>query len=165
MVKYYRKNFDFYGCTGILFNHESPRRGLEFVTRKISNSVAKIKFGIQKELLLGNIKAKRDWGHAKDFVIAMWLMLQQKKPKDYIIGTGKLHTVEDFLKIAFSHVKLNYKDYVKVDKNYSRPPENILKADNKLIKKDLKWKNTVKFKDLVIEMVEHDLKNVKDNLI
>ncbi len=165
LIRYYKHNYNFYGCSGILFNHESPRRGLEFVTRKISNSVAKIKYGLQKDLFLGNIKAKRDWGHSKDFVKAMWLMLQQKKPKDYIIGTGVLHSVEDFLKLAFSHVKLNYKDYVKVDKKHSRPPEYILKADNKLIKKDLKWRANIKFKDLVIEMVEHDLKNVKDNLI
>ena len=110
LIRYYKHNYNFYGCSGILFNHESPRRGLEFVTRKISNSVAKIKYGLQKDLFLGNIKAKRDWGHSKDFVKAMWLMLQQKKPKDYIIGTGVLHSVEDFLKLAFSHVKLNYKD-------------------------------------------------------
>lgn len=164
IMKYYRQNFNMFSCSGILFNHESPKRGLEFVTRKISNSVARIRYGLQKDLFLGNIKAKRDWGHAKDFANAMWLMLQQKKPKDYVIGTGILHSVEDFLKVAFSHVNLNYKDFVKLDKSYSRPPEHVLQADNKLIKKDLRWKPSVKFKDLVVEMVEHDLKNVKDNL-
>ena len=110
-------------CTGILFNHESPRRGFEFVTRKITHAVAKIKFGLQKELKLGNIDAKRDWGHAKDYVEAMWLMLNQKNPDDYVISTGKQYSVRDFAKLAFEQVDLDYKKYVKIDKNLFRPSE------------------------------------------
>ena len=116
LTRNYRDAYNCFTCSGILFNHESPRRGFEFVTRKISLAVARIKNGLQKELNLGNIKSKRDWGHAKDYVEAMWLMLQQDKPADYVIGTGKQHSVEDFLQAAFDHVNLNFKDYLKIDK-------------------------------------------------
>ncbi len=165
LTRNYREAYNSFACTGILFNHESPRRGFEFVTRKISLAVAKIKNGLQKELYLGNIKSKRDWGHAKDYVEAMWLMLQQEKPADYVIGTGEQHSVEDFLSIAFNHVGLNFKDFVKIDKNFFRPAEvDTLLADASTSSKKLGWKPKISFKELVIEMVESDLKNVKDKI-
>ena len=163
LIKNYREAYNLHASSGILFNHESPRRGFEFVTRKISYSVARIKKGLQKKLILGNVKAKRDWGHAKDYVEAMWLMLQQKKPDDFVIGTGKEHSVEDFAKKAFAHVDLNYKDYVISDKNLFRPAEvDTLLADSSKAKKILKWKPKISFDDLVINMVEHDLKQISD---
>ncbi len=165
LTRNYREAYNSFACTGILFNHESPRRGFEFVTRKISLAVAKIKNGLQKELFLGNVKSKRDWGHAKDYVEAMWLMLQQEKPADYVIGTGEQHSVEDFLSIAFNHVGLNFKDFVKIDKNFFRPAEvDTLLADASTSSKKLGWKPKISFKELVIEMVESDLKNVKDKI-
>ena len=165
LTRNYREAYNSFAYTGILFNHESPRRGFEFVTRKISLAVAKIKNGLQKELFLGNIKSKRDWGHAKDYVEAMWLMLQQEKPADYVIGTGEQHSVEDFLSIAFNHVGLNFKDFVKIDKNFFRPAEvDTLLADASTSSKKLGWKPKISFKELVIEMVESDLKNVKDKI-
>ena len=120
LTRNYREAYNFFTSTGILFNHESPRRGFEFVTRKISLAVAKIKNNLQKELKLGNIKAMRDWGHARDYVEAMWLMLQQDIAADYVIGTGEQHSVEEFLKIAFDHVGLNFQDYVKIDEKFFR---------------------------------------------
>ena len=162
LTRNYREAYKIFACTGILFNHESPRRGFEFVTRKISSSVAKIKLGKQKTLQLGNIFAKRDWGHAKDYVEAMWLMLQQKKPEDYVIGTGKMHSVKDFAKLAFSLVGLNYKKYVKFDKTLLRPSEvDTLKANYNKAKKILKWKPKTNFNQLVKEMVKEDLKFFK----
>ena len=162
LTRNYREAYNIFACTGILFNHESPRRGFEFVTRKISSSVAKIKLGKQKYLNLGNILAKRDWGHAKDYVKAMWLMLQQKKPSDYVIGTGKMHSVKEFAKKAFSMVNLDYKKYIKFDKSLLRPAEvDILKANYGKAKKVLKWEPTVKFNQLVKEMVKEDLKFFK----
>ena len=162
LTRNYREAYNIFACTGILFNHESPRRGFEFVTRKISSSVAKIKLGKQKYLNLGNILAKRDWGHAKDYVKAMWLMLQQKKPSDYVIGTGKMHSVKEFAKKAFSMVNLDYKKYIKFDKSLLRPAEvDILKANYAKAKKVLKWEPTVKFNQLVKEMVKEDLKFFK----
>ena len=164
LTRNYREAYNVFSCSGILFNHESPRRGFEFVTRKISLAVAKIKNGLQKELFLGNIKAKRDWGHAKDYVEAMWLMLQRDKPEDYVIGTGVQHSVEEFLQYAFNHVNLNFEDYVKIDSNFFRPSEvETLLADSSISRKKLNWKPKISFKDLVIEMVESDLKNIKDN--
>ena len=152
-----------YASSGILFNHESPRRGFEFVTRKITVGVARIKKGMQKKLKLGNLKAKRDWGHAKDYVEAMWLMLQQDKPEDFVIGTGKEHTVEEFAKKAFSHAGLNYKDYIVLDKNLIRPAEvDTLLADYGKAKKLLKWQPKISFDDLVANMVESDLKNINN---
>ena len=160
LSKNYREAYKLHASNGILFNHESPRRGFEFVTRKISHGVARIKKGSLKKLKLGNLKAKRDWGHAKDYVEAMWLMLQQKKPEDFVIGTGKEHSVEDFAKKAFSHVGLNYKDHVILDKNLIRPAEvDTLLANYAKAKKILKWEPKISFNDLVINMVEHDLEH------
>jgi len=161
LVKNYREAYNLHASNGILFNHESPRRGFEFVTRKISHGVARIKKGLQKKIKLGNIKSKRDWGHAKDYVNAMWLMLQQKNPDDYVIGTGKQNTVEEFAKKAFDHVNLNYKDYITIDKNLIRPAEvNYLLADYSKAKKILKWEPKITFDELVANMVEEDLKSL-----
>ena len=162
LTRNYREAYNIFACTGILFNHESPRRGFEFVTRKISSSVAKIKLGKQNYLYLGNINAKRDWGHARDYVKAMWLMLQQKKPLDFVIGTGKMHSVKDFAKLAFSIAGLNYKKYIKFNKKLLRPSEvETLRANYRKANKLLKWKPTVKFKQLVKEMVLEDIKFFK----
>ena len=161
LVKNYRDAYKLHASSGILFNHESPRRGFEFVTRKISHGVARIKKGLQKKIKLGNIKSKRDWGHAKDYVNAMWLMLQQESGGDYVIGTGKQHTVEEFARKAFAHVGLNYKDHLIIDKNLIRPLEvDTLLADYTKAKKVLKWEPKTSFDDLVIQMVEHDLENI-----
>ena len=162
LTRNYREAYKIFACTGILFNHESPRRGFEFVTRKISSSVAKIKLGKQKTLQLGNIYAKRDWGHAKDYVEAMWSMLQQKKPEDFVIGTGKMHSVKDFAKLAFSTVGLDYKKYIRFNKTLLRPAEvDTLKANYNKAKKILKWKPKTNFTQLVKEMVKEDLKFFK----
>ncbi len=162
LVKNYREAYKLHASNGILFNHESPRRGFEFVTRKISQGVARIKKGFQKKIKLGNIKSKRDWGHAMDYVNAMWLMLQQENGGDYVIGTGKQHTVEEFAQRAFAHVGLNYKDHVVIDKKFIRPAEvDTLLADYTKAKKILKWEPKITFDDLVIGMVEHDLRHVK----
>ena len=166
LTRNYREAYNIFACTGILFNHESPRRGFEFVTRKISLAAAKIKNNLQKELRLGNIKAKRDWGHAKDYVKAMWLMLQQGKASDFVIGSGEQHSVEDFLSEAFKYVGLNFKDYLTVDKKFFRPAEvETLLADPNFAKKKLNWKPKTSFTNLVHEMVESDLKNIKDKNI
>ncbi len=162
LTKNYREAYNLHASSGILFNHESPRRGFEFVTRKISHGVARIKKGLQKKLKLGNIKAKRDWGHAQDYVKAMWLILQQDKPEDYVIGTGKDYSVEDFAKKAFGHVGLNYKDYITIDKSLIRPSEvDTLVANYSKAKKNLKWQPKISFDDLVANMVESDLEEVK----
>ena len=161
LVKNYREAYKLHASNGILFNHESPRRGFEFVTRKISYTAAKIKKGSKEKLKLGNINAKRDWGHAKDYVEAMWLMLQKDNPEDYVIGTGKEHSVEDFAKKAFAHVGLNYKDHIVIDKKLIRPAEvDTLLADYTKAKKNLNWKPKISFDDLVITMVENDLENI-----
>jgi GDPmannose 4,6-dehydratase len=145
-----------------LFNHESPRRGFEFVTRKISHGVARIKLGLQRKIVLGNLDAKRDWGHAKDYVEAMWLMLQRKKPDDFVIATGKQHSVREFAKLAFSVVGLNYKDYITTDKILFRPSEvHSLLGNYSKAKKLLKWKPKTSFKNLVKDMVESDIEFVK----
>jgi len=163
LVKNYREAYNLHASNGILFNHESERRGFEFVTRKISYGVAKIKKGLQKKIKLGNIKSKRDWGHAKDYVNAMWLMLQQDKPGDYVIGTGKQHTVEEFAKKAFEYVGLNYKDHIEIDKVLIRPSEvDTLLANYDKAKKVLKWEPKISFDELVNGMVEHDLKNFRE---
>ena len=164
LTRNYREAYNLFCCTGILFNHESPRRGQEFVSRKITNTVAKIKLGLQKDLKLGNLKPKRDWGHAKDYVEAMWLMLQQRKPDDFVIGTGKQYSVEDFARLAFSMVGLNYKRYVKIDKNLIRPSEvDTLKADFSKAKRILKWKPKTSFRELVREMVESDIDSLNSS--
>jgi GDPmannose 4,6-dehydratase len=159
LTRNYREAYKLHASSGILFNHESPRRGFEFVSRKITHAVARIKKGLQKKLKLGNLKAKRDWGHAKDYVEAMWMMLQQNNPDDFVIGTGKEHSVMDFANKAFAHVGLNYKDYLIIDKNLIRPAEvDTLLADFTKAKKKLNWKPKISFEDLVVSMVENDLK-------
>ncbi len=158
----YREAHELFTCSGILFNHESPLRGLEFVTRKISNSVARIKLGMQDKLVLGNLDAKRDWGFAPDYVIGMWMMLQQDKPDDYILATGETHSVREFVQLAFEEVGLNYEDYVVVDERFMRPAEvNILLGDCSKAKQQLGWQPTVTFKELVKMMVRDDLEKWK----
>ena len=162
LTRNYREAYKLFCTTGILFNHESPRRGFEFVTRKISNSVARIKLGLEKKLLLGNLDAKRDWGHAKDYVQAMWLILQEKKPQDFVIATGKQYSVKDFAREAFKCVDLDYKNYVKINKNLIRPAEvDSLLGNCKKAKKVLKWKPKISFKKLVADMVQSDLDFVR----
>lgn len=159
LVKSYRETFNFNASTGILFNHESPRKSEQFVLRKISKSVARIKLGLQKKIKLGNIKSKRDWGHAKDYVYAMWLINQQKRASDYIIGTGKLVSVEDFLKKAFKYVKLDYKKHLIIDKKLFRKKDsNARLANPRKIQTKLKWKRKFNFNSLVVDMLENDLK-------
>ena len=161
LTRNYREAYKLHASTGILFNHESPRRGYEFVSRKISFAVAKIKKGLQKKLKLGNLKSRRDWGHARDYVKAMWSMLQQETPGDYVVGTGIGHSVEDFAKKAFAHVGLNYKDYVVIDNNLIRPAEvDALLANYSKAKKILKWEPKVSFDNLVIGMIESDLEYI-----
>ena len=163
LTRNYREAYKLYACSGILFNHESPRRGFEFVTRKVTYAVARIKLGLQKHIYLGNLNSKRDWGDARDYVKAMWLMLQKKTPDDYVIGTGKTYSVKDFIKIAFSHVGLNYKEYIKIDKNLIRPAEvDLLIADYQKAKSKLKWYPKTNFKQLVINMVDSDLSYLKN---
>lgn len=162
----YRESYDIYAVSGILFNHESPRRGLEFVTRKISNAVARIKLGKQEFLELGNLDSKRDWGYAKDYVEAMWLMLQQEKADDYVISTGETHSVREFLDIAFKAANLgNYEKYVKHNKKYDRPAEvDLLIGNPEKAKKVLGWSPSVSFEKLVTLMVEKDLEFESKNL-
>ncbi len=156
----YRESYDMFAVSGILFNHESPRRGLEFVSRKVTHAVAKIKNGKMKKLSMGNLDAKRDWGYAKDYVEAMWLMLQQKNPADFVIATGKTHTVRRLLEVAFSHAGLDYKDFVTVDKKLWRPAEvDILCGDPSKAKKILGWKPGTTFEELIALMVDSDLEN------
>ena len=153
----YRESHNMFACNGILFNHESPRRGETFVTRKITRAIARIKKGLQKDLFLGNLEAKRDWGYAKDYVEAMWLMLQQEKPEDFVIATGQTHSVREFLEEAFDYAKLDYKKYVRIDKRYFRPLEvNALMGDYSKAKKKLGWKPKTSFKELVRLMVDAD---------
>jgi GDPmannose 4,6-dehydratase len=154
----YRESFDMYATSGILFNHESPRRGLEFVTRKISSTVAKIKLGQAKELRLGNLEAQRDWGFAGDYVEAMWLMLQQDTPDNYVIGTGETHPVREFCELAFGYAGLNYQDYVIQDPRFYRPAEvDLLISDPSRAQTKLGWQRKVNFRELVEMMVESDL--------
>ncbi len=158
----YRESFDMFATSGILFNHESPRRGMEFVTRKITNAVAKIKLGMAKELRLGNLEAQRDWGFAGDYVEAMWLMLQQDHPDNYVIGTGETHAVREFCEVAFSHVDLDYKEYVVMDEKFYRPAEvDLLISDPSKARAELKWEPAVSFKELVKMMVDSDLARLK----
>ncbi|MBI5352956.1 MAG: GDP-mannose 4,6-dehydratase [Chloroflexi bacterium] len=158
----YRESFDMFAASGILFNHESPRRGLEFVTRKISDAVARIKLGKSNELRLGNLEAQRDWGFAGDYVEAMWLMLQQERPDNYVIGTGETHAVREFCEIAFSHVGLDYQDFVVQDEKYYRPAEvELLISDPSKARLALKWEPSITFKELVTLMVDSDLARLK----
>jgi GDPmannose 4,6-dehydratase len=158
ITKNYRESYGIYACSGILFNHESPRRGETFVTRKITQAVAHIKAGLQDKLYLGNLDSKRDWGYAKEYVEAMWLMLQQDEPEDYVIATNETHTIKEFLEEAFSHVGLNWKDYVEFDPKYLRPAEvDLLIGDYSKAKKQLDWEPKTKFKELVKIMVDADV--------
>jgi GDPmannose 4,6-dehydratase len=158
----YRESFDLFASSGILFNHESPRRGVEFVSRKVTDAVARIKLGMQSELRMGNLDAKRDWGFAGDFVKAMWLMLQQDTPDDFVISTGELHTVRELLDVAFSYVDLNYMDYVVMDTKFIRPAEvDLLLGDSTKAKETLGWKQEVSFTKMIQMMVEADIKRVE----
>ncbi len=158
----YRESFGMFAVSGILFNHESPRRGLEFVTRKISCGVARIKLGLAKELCLGNLEARRDWGFSGDYVNAMWSMLQQESPCDYVIGTGETHSVREFCEEAFSHVGLDYKDFVVQDPRFYRPAEvDVLVSNPSRAKQILGWQPKVSFRELVKMMVDADLKRLK----
>ena len=155
----YRESYNLFACSGILFNHESPRRGLEFVTRKITDAVAKIKLGLQSELRLGNLDSRRDWGFAGDYVRAMWLMLQQDTADDFVIGTGETHTVREFVEIAFNHVGLDHQKYVVVDPKFYRPAEvDLLLGNPTKAMKTLGWKPDVSFNQLVTMMVDADMK-------
>ncbi len=157
----YRESHGIFACNGILFNHESPRRGEMFVTRKVTRAVARIKRGLQDRLVLGNLDAKRDWGYAKDYVEAMWLMLQQKKADDFVIATGEAHTVKEFVQEAFDYAKLDWKRYVRIDKRYFRPIEvNVLKGDYSKARRTLGWKPKTTFKQLVRLMVDADLESL-----
>jgi GDPmannose 4,6-dehydratase len=159
LTRNYREAYNLHASCGILFNHESPRRGHEFVTRKITSHAALIKLGKEKKIRLGNIKAKRDWGHAQDYVQAMWLMLQQKKPDDYVIATGKSHSVEEFLKKSFSFLELDYQKYLEIDPALYRPSEVMaLMGNYSKAKRVLGWKPTITFEELIREMVESDVK-------
>ncbi|MFH1133479.1 MAG: GDP-mannose 4,6-dehydratase [Nanoarchaeota archaeon] len=157
----YRESYDMFACSGILFNHESPRRGLEFVTRKITDAAVRIKLGMGNRLSLGNLHAKRDWGFAGDYVKAMWMMLQQDKPDDFVVGTGTMHTVQDVVDIAFSELGLDKKKYVKVDPSLLRPADvDLLCADPKKAHRILGWKPEVTFEELIRMMIQADLKRL-----
>lgn len=161
----YREAYNLFACSGILFNHESPRRGETFVTRKITKAAARIKLGLQHDLYLGNLDAKRDWGYAGDYVEAMWLMLQQPQPDDYVIATGETHTVREFLEVAFGHLDLDWKEYVKIDPKYYRPTEvDLLIGDATKAKKQLQWEPKVRFQELARMMVEADLEAERERL-
>jgi GDPmannose 4,6-dehydratase len=159
LTRNYREAYHLYALSGILFNHESPRRGLEFVTRKIINGVAKIKLGLAKEIQLGNLEAKRDWGYAKDYVQAMWLMVQQDKPDDYVIATGKTHSVKEFLEYAFNYVNLDWRDHVVQDPSYFRPAEIVeLRGDHSKARKQFGWEPSVNLDELIKIMLDNELK-------
>jgi GDPmannose 4,6-dehydratase len=159
----YRESYNIYGCSGILFNHESPRRGLEFVTHKITHAVARIKMGLADELRLGNLQAQRDWGYAGDYVRAMWLMLQQDAPEDYVIATGETHSVQEFVEEAFGYQDLDWQDYVVQDPKFYRPAEvDLLVGDASKAGRELGWEPTVDFRGLVRLMVDADLRTLQD---
>ncbi len=157
----YRESYEIFACSGILFNHESPRRGKEFVTRKITDAVARIKLGLQDKLQLGNLDARRDWGFAGDYVRAMWLMLQQDEPEDFVVASGEQHSVRTFAELAFAHVGLDWQEFVEVDASLLRPAEvNSLRGDATKAREKLKWQSNVTFRELVAMMVEADLERV-----
>jgi len=159
ITKNYRESYGMFNCSGILFNHESERRGIEFVTRKISDGVARIKLGLSDKIMLGNLDAKRDWGYAPDYVEAMWLMLQQDEPDDYIVATGECHSIREFLTLAFSHVGiLNWEKHVGQDPRFMRPAEvDVLRGDHSKARNSLNWSPKTSFEDLVRKMINHDL--------
>ena len=160
IVVNYRESYDMFACSGILFNHEGPRRGLEFVTRKVTNSVARIKLGLQQEIVLGNLDSKRDWGYAGDYVQAMWLMLQQDEPDDYVVATGTSYSIEDLVRLSFAEVGIDdWKPYVRQDQKFFRPAEvDLLIGDPTKAREKLGWEPKVQFPELVKMMVAHDLK-------
>ena len=165
LTKYYRGCHKLFACNGLLFNHESERRGTEFVTRKITRAVARIKLGLQKELVLGNLEAKRDWGYAPDYVEAMWLMLQQDEPGDYVVASGQAHSVKEFVELAFECVGLDRQKYVKIDEKFYRPAEvNLLLGDSSKARQKLGWSPTIGFGTMVRGMVNNDLKIVSNRL-
>lgn len=165
ITKNYREAYGVHASCGILFNHESPRRGFEFVTRKITSNVAKIKLGLEKKLRLGNLEAKRDWGHAREYVKAMWIMLQQDVADDYVIATGETHSIREFLDIAFSHVGLDYREHVEIDPILYRPSEvHLLQGDASKAKEKLGWKYHISFEQLVKEMVDADMELYKSKV-
>lgn len=158
----YRESYDMFCCSGILFNHESPRRGIEFVTRKITDGAARIKLGLAGELILGNLDSKRDWGYAADYVRAQWLMLQQDQPQDYVIASGETHSVREFCELAFGRLDLDYQDYVVTDPKFYRPAEvDLLIGDPSKAKKELGWELKVSFKDMVNMMVDADMERYR----
>jgi GDPmannose 4,6-dehydratase len=160
----YRESYNLYACSGILFNHESPRRGLEFVTRKVTYGAARIKLGLQNEILMGNLDVERDWGFAGDYVEAMWMMLQQEKPEDFVIATGVTHSVRRLLEVAFGCLDLDYKEYVRTDQRLLRPAEvHHLRGDFGKAERQLGWKPKVRFEELIQMMVEEDLGRLKKN--
>jgi GDPmannose 4,6-dehydratase len=157
----YRESYGLYAVSGILFNHESPRRGIEFVTRKVSDGVARIRHGLATELRLGNLEARRDWGFAGDYVDAMWRMLQRAEPTDYVIGTGATHSVGELVEVAFRHAGLDWRDHVVQDPSFMRPAEvDVLQADPRRAREDLGWTPTVSFEGLVRMMVDADLERL-----
>ena len=166
IVVNYRESYDLFACSGILFNHEGPRRGLEFVTRKVTNAVARIKLGLQKEIVLGNLDSKRDWGYAGDYVKAMWLMLQRDQPDDFVIATGVAHSIEELVRVAFAEVGIeNWRDYVRQDPKFFRPAEvDLLVGDSTRARTELGWKPEVDFATLIKMMVAHDLKFESDKI-
>ena len=162
LCQYYREAYKLFACNGILFNHESPRRGLEFVTRKITSHVAKIKLGLAHELKLGNLDARRDWGHAREYVEAMWMMLQQSQPEDFVVATGESHSVREFCEVAFGHVGLDYRDWVKVDSALLRPSDvEALVGDCSKGQRILGWHHKMSWAELAVEMVESDLEQAR----
>ena len=164
ITKNYRESYDMFACSGILFNHESERRGIEFVTRKISDGVARIKLGLEDHITLGNLDAKRDWGYAPDYVEGMWRMLQQETPEDYVIATGETHSIKDFLTEAFNHVGIeDWSKYIKQDPRFMRPAEvDVLRGDHTAAKLDMNWEPQTNFSELVKKMVNNDLKLLKN---
>ena len=161
LTRNYRENYNMFACSGILYNHESPRRGFEFVTRKITSHVAKIKYGLTDKLELGNLDAKRDWGHAKEYMEAVWQMLQEEHPKDYVICTGQLHTVRDFCREAFQYAGMDYKNYVVTNPKFFRKENSILIGNAEQAKNAFGWQSKITFRDLVRGMVDNDLELIK----
>ncbi len=165
MTVNYRESYDMFACSGILFNHESPRRGLEFVTKKVTNGAAKIKLGLAKDLYMGNLDSRRDWGYAEDYVRAMWLMLQQESPEDYVVSTGHSHSVKQWVEAAFSCLGLDWEKYVKIDERFIRPAEvDLLVGDSSKAREKLKWEPSVNFEQLVKIMVEYDYNQLKKTI-
>ncbi len=161
----YRESYDLFACSGILFNHESPRRGLEFVTRKVTDGAARIKLGLASEIALGNLDAKRDWGYAGDYVEMMWMMLQQDEPDDYVIASGQTHSVQELVEVAFGHAGLDWKDHIRVDPRFVRPAEvDLLIGDPTKAREKLGWQPRVTFEELIQMMVDSDLELVREEM-